>query len=381
MTTAVLMLGLLGDDPATARYYGGIARTLDRTRFRLCFGTVRPAGRVQESVARYGHRTFSLNCSSSRGYPAAVLRLARLIREERIDVVHGNEELPSFLSGVAGIAAGRGIRIYHRQHDVSSSEGSPIASFNYSLVDRTAGAAAQAVFVLTGAHRANVLRERPNWAKKAIVVPHGVDEPSDWAAKLRRAEELRRELGVRPDDAAVTIVARLNWRKGHAVLFDALARLNVAGRAPALLVVGYGPLDAELRARAAALGLSRVFFVGKHEDVWPFYLAGSITLVPSVTEPFGLVSVEAMACGRPVLASAVGGLTEIVLDRRTGRLVPPGDAGALADALAEMLADARGLAEMGAEGRRRYVTEYSQEAMTRRWEAAYDALLRRAPGI
>ena len=181
--TRVLMLGLLGDDPATTRYYGGIARTLDRSRHSLLFGTVRAAGRVQERVARWGHRTFSLDCGSSRDYPRSILRLARLIRDERIDIVHGNEELPSFLAGLAGIAARRGVRIYHRQHDVSSSRdsgaqpptgvaarlASRLSSFNYSTVDRTAGATAHVVFTLTNAHRANVLRERPNWTQKTMV--------------------------------------------------------------------------------------------------------------------------------------------------------------------------------------------------------------------
>jgi glycosyltransferase involved in cell wall biosynthesis len=391
----VLMLGLIGDDPATTRYYGGVARTLDQSRYSLLFGTVRSGGRVQERVASYGHRTFSLGCRSTRDYPVAILRLARIIRNEKIDIVHGNEELPSFLSGIAGIVARRGVRIYHRQHDVSASyalDGRKagalvkrlaawVRSANYSNVDRTAGATAHVVFTLSEAHRANVLRERPHWARKAIVVPHGIDEPTDWPRCRERAEKIRGELGLAADDPAVTIVARLNWRKGHEVLFDAAARLGRRGRAPAVLVVGYGPLEDELRARAAAFGLSRTFFLGKHEDVWPYYLAGWVAAVPSVTEPFGLVSIEAMACGRPVLASAVGGLTEIVVDGSTGRLVPPSDPDALAAALGEMLADQHSRTTMGAEGRRRYLEHFSQDAMTRRWEEVYQTLVldRRPP--
>jgi D-inositol-3-phosphate glycosyltransferase len=210
-----------------------------------------------------------------------------------------------------------------------------------------------------------------------VVVPHGVDAPADWPVRQRRADEIRRELGLSPREAAVTIVARLNWRKGHSVLFQALKRLAIDNHAPALLIVGYGPLEGALREQAVALGLSRVHFLGGHEDVWPYYLAGDVTAVPSLTEPFGLVSIEAMACGRPVLASAVGGLTEIVVEGTTGRLVPPGDPDALGAALQAMLADRESLAAMGTEGRRRYLAEYSQEAMTRRWERAYEALLLR----
>lgn len=386
--TRVLMLGLLGNEPATIRYYGGIARTLDATRFSLLFGTVREAGGVQEAVARYGHATFSLDCRSARDYPRAILSLARIIREHAIDIVHGNEELPSFLSGQAALLARRGVRIYHRQHDACVSfdpsappEGSlrtrlasRLSSAKYSAVDRIAGAAAQVVFTLSANHCGTVLRERPRWKPKVRVVPHGVDQPPDWEPHRIRAAAIRRDLGLRSGEPTLTIVARLNWRKGHGILFDALAHWPGSGSPPALLVVGEGPLAQELEAHARARRLDRVFFVGSQSDVWSYYLAGDLALVPSLNEPFGLVSIEAMACGRPVIASAVGGLREIVIDRLTGRLVPPGEPTALAAAMAELLGDPGRLSAMGQAARERYLAEYSQEAMTRRWQDEYREL-------
>ena len=232
----VLMLGLVGDDPATTRYYGGVARTLDQSRHSLLFGTVRDSGRVQERVASYGHRTFCLECRSTRDYPRTILRLARMIRDERIDIIHGNEELPSFLSGLAGIVAGRGIRIYHRQHDVSASY-----QFEGSKGRRACGATRGATEVR------QLLERRPHRRRRRPrrLHAHGgaPDErlagapavgPQDdrRAARHRRAHRLARvpetrrgdsrELGLNPQDPVVTIVARLNWRKGHDVLFEAV---------------------------------------------------------------------------------------------------------------------------------------------------------------
>jgi glycosyltransferase involved in cell wall biosynthesis len=385
---AVLMLGLLGDDPATTRYYRGVARTLDTSRYRLVFGTLRPAGQVQEAVRRHGHETFSLDCVSTLGYPRAVRSLVQIIRRERIDIVHGNEELASFIATLAGRLAGRGRRIYHRQHDTSASFAQSrdphaglganarawLASKRFGLADRWAGALADSVWTLSETHRRIVLQERPQWARKTVVVLHGVDPPADLGPARRRAAELRREIGI-GEAPSLTIVARLNWRKGHRVLFDALVRLrSQEDLSPWLLVVGYGPLEAELRTYAQQQGLARVVFAGKHEDVWPYYLATDATLVPSVTEPFGLVAIEALACGRPVIASQVGGLQEIVEPGSSGRLVPPNDVPALADAIRQVLRTPEREA-MGASARRRFEQLFSQEAMIGRWQKQYEALL------
>jgi starch synthase len=116
-------------------------------------------------------------------------------------------------------------------------------------------------------------------------------------------------------------------------------------------------------------------FVDGQRDTWTYYPAGDVTVVPSLTEPFGLVAIEAMACGKPVIASRVGGLQEIVVDRVTGLLVPPGDPIALAGAIRELLGHPAEAARMGEEGRRRYEALFSQERMTERWEAHYERLL------
>lgn len=387
---SVLMLTLMGDDPATARYYAGVARTLDTERFRLVFGTIRGRGVVQERVEAHGHTTFCLNCQSRGDYLRAVLALSRIIRQEQIDVLHGNEELGGFLCGLAGILARRGGRIYHRQHDYSLSfnpgEGLTgslaqkgrllISSANYQIVDGMAGRLAHRVLTLADNHSQAVLREHPDWLSKISVAYHGVDAPADLAADQDIAREIPQQLRLEPQVPVLAIVARLNWRKGHDILFEALQYLrDNYGLEPVLLVVGYGPLEADLKASAELRGLRRVKFVGKQSNVLPWFLAADIALMPSLTEPFGLVAAEAMACGRPVIASRVGGLQEVVLDRQTGLLVPPGEVIALAKAIKSLIDDPGRAREMGRRGRLRYEQEFTQEAMTRRWEQNYLDLL------
>jgi glycosyltransferase involved in cell wall biosynthesis len=175
-----------------------------------------------------------------------------------------------------------------------------------------------------------------------------------------------------PGAPRLAVVGRLVPIKGHEVLFRAVA--SIRDELPELIVevAGDGPLDAELRGAASSLGLDDVVsFSGRVAPATPVLERAEIVVVPSHGEGFGMVALEAMERGRPVIASAVGGLPEIVEDGRTGLLVPPGDADALAGAILELAADRSRAAAMGAAGRARALAEFSQERCTDRIEALY----------
>ena len=136
------------------------------------------------------------------------------------------------------------------------------------------------------------------------------------------------------------LVARLDhWGKGHQELFSALAGLK--DRYPLeALIIGGGRREAELRQLAAELGLGpRVNFLGQRRDIPDLLAAMDILVLPSYSEGVSLALLEAMAAGLPVIATAVGGLPEVVTDEVNGLLIPPRDAEALARALDRLLAD------------------------------------------
>ena len=150
---------------------------------------------------------------------------------------------------------------------------------------------------------------------------------------------LHRLLGVDGARRIVFCSGRVQPYKGMQTLVDAFALLRGEGVDDVeLAVAGDGPYLHELRGIAARHGLSNVHFLGRRTDV-PALLAGAaIAVVPSLwEEAFGLAVVEAMAAGVPLVASRTGGIPELVEDGKTGMLVPPGDARALADALRVLL--------------------------------------------
>ena len=154
------------------------------------------------------------------------------------------------------------------------------------------------------------------------MVHNGVD-----LARLRRHRprtEVRRELGLAPEAVVVGLVARLDhWGKGHREFFTALAALP-DGYPVEALIIGGGRREAEMRRLAAELGLAgRVHFLGQRDDVPDLLSALDLFVLPSHSEGVSLALLEAMAAGLPVIATAVGGLPEVVTDGENGLLIPP----------------------------------------------------------
>ena len=182
-------------------------------------------------------------------------------------------------------------------------------------------------------------------------------------------------------------VGRLVEMKGTATLIDAFARLADRHPDARLRIVGDGALRRPLERRARATGFgARIEFLGArpHGEVLALMREAALLVLPSVvtrtgrTEGLGMVLLEAAATGVPVVASAVGGIGEGVVDGQTGRLVPSRDAGALADALSGLLADEERRRRMGLAARRFVADRFDSRSLARGLERLYDEVLARA---
>ena len=175
-------------------------------------------------------------------------------------------------------------------------------------------------------------------------------------------------------------VGRLIPIKGHLVLFRALAQARARVPDVVLDVAGRGPLEPALKAYARELGLEdAVRFLGFVSPVQRAVENAAMVVVPSLGEGFGMVALEAMERARPVIASAVGGLPEIVADRETGLVVPPADAEALAEAIVALAGDLPRAADMGRAARARALEEFTPERCVARVEVLYARACEPAP--
>jgi glycosyltransferase involved in cell wall biosynthesis len=208
---------------------------------------------------------------------------------------------------------------------------------------------------------------------KVRVVPNGVDVAAIDAA--RPGPLVRRELGLPDNVPVIGLVGRLDhWGKGHKELFTAMVRIR--GRHPVqALIVGGGRRTPEVRQLADSLGLAdAVHFLGQRRDVPDLLNAMDVFVLPSYSEGVSLALLEAMAAGRPVIATAVGGLPEVVTDGDTGLLIPPRDADALAQALERLLADPAWARQLGANARNHVREHYSLERLGREINEIYAIL-------
>jgi len=205
-----------------------------------------------------------------------------------------------------------------------------------------------------------------------------VYNPFDAEAFSRFApRDVRAELGIDPRAYVVAAVGRLSRQKGLDVLLTAFPGVRARVPDAVLLLVGGGEQEAELRERVSAAGLDpAVRFTGHVDAVQPYYAAADVVAVPSFFEGFCYTAVEAQALGRPVVATSVSSLPEVVAANESGYLVPPGDPDALGGRLVELAGDAarrRGFGEAG----RRHVRRFAPDAVYAALERVLESATRR----
>ncbi|MCB9960388.1 MAG: glycogen synthase [Rhodospirillaceae bacterium] len=261
-------------------------------------------------------------------------------------------------------------------------------------VERTAIEMADAVVAVSSSTKADVLRLFDVPEERVPVIPNGIDV-NEYTET--RDPALLRRLGIDPERPFVLFVGRMTRQKGFSHLLDAIPALD-----PSFQVVLCGgdadtkELQAEMVARVDQVktGRADVTYIGgmlDRADVIKLYSHATVFCCPSVYEPFGIINLEAMACGTPVVGSAVGGIAEVVVDGETGFLVnadldpapphsprdPAGFAARLAEGINRFAGNPELGAKMGAAGRRRVVDHYSWGSIADQTLALYEGLLAR----
>jgi glycosyltransferase involved in cell wall biosynthesis len=301
------------------------------------------------------------------GDPRVLARLFRLLRRERPDLVHTHLVHADTLGLVA--ARGLGVRA------VSSMHGTPAFYTRepYRSVGRATGRLARRRIAISRAVAAHISRLSLAPSGSVRVVYYGIDA-TQWTLDPGQRVKVRASLGVSDGTFAVGIASRLIPGKGHETVIDAVAATARLGHPVQLLVAGDGEHRPVLEERARSAPSGSVRFLGFLADVREFMHACDVVTfptLPTLGEGFGLAALEAMAASRPVVASDVGSLPEVVDDGVTGIIVPAGSAEHLRAALVALATDTGQRAKMGAAGAARAVREFSIERMVRETTSVY----------
>lgn len=360
-----------------SREFGGaeqvllrVLADLDRRRWRpVLFHHGGPGLAPLLSAAReQGARLRTVPRIGSRRHVRRLPELVRAIREERPAVFHANLTWPlSCKFGIAAAALARVPAVVATVHLFPEVRLSRSRTLQHRVVtacvDRYVAVSREVAGRL---HRSFTVPSR-----KTTVVPNGIDPARIGEAASLPPPPLPPQAAGRP---LVLTAARLGKHKGHATLLEAAVRVPEA----AFLLAGDGPERESLEARARELGVAdRVFFLGYRADVPALLAACDLFVLPSFYEGLPLSVLEAMAAGKPVVGSAIGGTDEAVVPGETGLLVPPGDSAALAGAIRACLSDAELSRRFGTAGRERVLREFTAERMVHRVIQVYDELLPR----
>jgi glycosyltransferase involved in cell wall biosynthesis len=223
-----------------------------------------------------------------------------------------------------------------------------------------------------------LLGEQPRLASRSLVVFNGL--PALARPERGRCEAFRTSVGADGDTLIVTLAGRINRWKGQSVLIEAagiLSRTDLASRLRYVIVGSAAPgledLPGRLRQRADELGVGNVVvFRPFVDDIWPVWFGSDIAVVPSTEpEPFGMVAIEAMAAGLPVVAAGHGGLLDIIEDGVCGLLAAPGSAEDLAGSIARLARDAGLRSTLGEAGRKRQKEMFSAASYVEGIENVY----------
>jgi len=306
----------------------------------------------------------------ARFSPQAISRIARRLREGGFYLLHTHEYKSDLfglcaarLTGVRAVASARGytdstllLRLY-RHIDLL------VLRF-FSLV----------MAVSEDMHRQLLsagLRE-----EKVITLHDGIDVAAFASGAEERGERLRRRLIDLEGQPLIAMVGRLSLEKGYRYFLESAKIIQALRPEVKFLILGEGPLRAELEGLAARLGIQEVVsFLGYQRDVAGYMAASDLVVLSSLREGLPNALLEALALGKAVVASRVGGIPEVIRDRETGFLVPPKEPQKLAERILWLLERPEEAAKMGERGRVRVASAFSIEGLARKLAETYSQVL------
>ena len=309
----------------------------------------------------------------------ATIRLAKLIRKERPQILHTHTAKAGTVGRVAARLAGsrKPPIVVHTFHGhVLRGYFGPVRSLLFRLLERWLAGGTTALVAVSPQVRDDLVALGVAPRERFVVIRLGIELDERVAPEQNGRAESRRYLGIPGDRFAVGWIGRMTAVKRTDDVLIAFKRLRVSGVDAVLCMVGDGPERLQLEQRAHELGVARdTVFLGYQEDVAPFYAAFDVLVLPSGNEGTPVTVIEALAAERPVVATRVGGVPDVVRDGEDGFLVEAGATDDLADRLGRLARDPALRARMGKKGRERVLPRYAVERLVDDVDELYRSLL------
>jgi len=306
----------------------------------------------------------------------ALFKLYRLMRREKPHIVHTHTATAGLLGRLAARLAGAPVILHTFHGHVLHGYFGPLRSKALVWMERFLGRLSDCIVTVSEGQRRELAGYGIAPLEKITVVPLGFELEELLACESQRGE-LRHELGLAAENKLIGIIARLVPIKNHRLFLQAAQAVAEAVPQARFLVVGDGELKEELEAYACDLGLDgKILFTGWRRDLPRLYADLDVVALTSINEGTPVSLIEALAAGVPVVATAVGGVPDVVVEGETGYLVEAGDVEGMAEAIIELLRNPKKAREMGMAGRKAVYPKFSAQTLIANVEGLYAQLLR-----
>ena len=304
-----------------------------------------------------------------------LVRLTRFLRRQPYQIVHTHTSKAGFVGRLAARLAGVPV-IVHTAHGFAFHEDSPVSVRRfYSTLERLASRWCDRIVTVSEFHRTWAIELGMCSPRQIIAIPNGIAE----VGRNREVglAELRREMGARHGDLVILSTASLAPDKGLEYLIEAATIFPRTGRRIRIVIAGDGPAARPSGATGRTLGVTdRVVFLGFREDVGDLLAASDLVVLPSLREGLSIALLEAMAAGKPIVATSIGSQREVASRADMARLVRPADAPALSEAIVRLAGDEALMARLGASARALYESRYTENRMLQSYKQLYFELWR-----
>lgn len=337
---------------------------------------------LKSELESIGIKVYSLNLKHRWLVPEAVWKLGLLCIKNKYDILHGNlffATLYSRIMKMLHLSPCVVTTLHSIEYDSypATTKYKKFRNWINSYTGRKYDDATVAVSEAVAKHYMHHLR-----FKNMVVIPNSVPIHKLLAHEQINVTSIRNYFGLPQEGFIIICVGRFVHEKGHQYLIKALHLLNYRHNlSPAVLLIGNGPLLPHIQNQINTFGLTHHVSIRhfvRHDELMKLISVADVYLQPSLYEGFGLAVLEAMAMGKPVIASAVGGLPELIEDGISGLLIPPDDPDAIADAILNLINNHIERNEIGANAIQRVQNYYDVKIIYDKWIPLYDRVINHA---
>jgi glycosyltransferase involved in cell wall biosynthesis len=348
-----------------------LLKAYNRERFNPIFCCLGPKQEMGKEIEGIGIEFISLNkLRYNRFSPGIVLELHRLMKIKQIHVVRTHRYRSNLYGRLAAFSSGVPV-IIASVHDNYRTDKRP----NRRIMNRILSKITDKIVAVSEDVKEDIIRYDRIDPSKLQVIPNGIDVERFNPEK--NTSNIRKEFPLEEDDIVIGFIGRIVPAKGLEYLLNALPYLKEEFKSIKLLIIGEGSLVEKLKEKAKKNNIfDNILFTGVRRDIPEILASIDIFVMPSTAEGLPNSLLEAMAMGKPVVATEVGGIPELIKNGRSGLLVPPKNPEALATAIRDLISNDQLAAKMGQAARNFVMNNHSIVKIAQKWQTLYLSILR-----